>query len=92
MISKFNALEKQTKDDLSRQKSLLSTTASPDMISKFNALEKQTKDDLSRQKSLISNIQDNYSFLSDKIRQLEAGSNKTIPKRISSERFVFDSA
>ena len=65
--------------------------ASPDIISKFNALEKQTKDDLSRQKSLLSSIQSNYSFLYDKIRQLEAGSNNTILWRLSKVRFIFDS-
>ena len=65
---------------------------SPDIISQFHALEKQTKDDLSRQKSLLSSIQSNYSFLNDKIRQLEAGSNNTILWRISSVRFIFDSA
>ena len=65
---------------------------SPDIISQLNALEKQTKDDLSRQKSLLSSIQSNYSFLNDKIRQLEAGSNNTILWRISSVRFIFDSA
>ena len=68
------------------------SAVSPDMISKFNALEKQTKDDLSRQKSLLSSIQSNYSFLYDKIRQLEAGSNKTILWRLPSVRFIFDSA
>ena len=65
---------------------------SPDIISQFNALEKQTKDDLSRHKSLLSSIQSNYSFLYDKIRQLEAGSNITILWRIPSVRFIFDSA
>ena len=68
------------------------STEFPDMISKFDALEKQIKDDLSRQKSLLSSIQSNYSFLYDKIRQLEAGANKTILWRISSVRFIFDSA
>ena len=48
------------------------SAASLDVISNFSALEKQTKDDLSRQKSLLSSIQSNYSFLYDKIRQLEA--------------------
>ena len=66
--------------------------ASSDIISKLNALEKQTKDDLSRQKSLLSSIQSNYSFLYDKIRQLEAGSNDTILWRLPSVRFIFDSA
>ena len=65
---------------------------SPDLLSKLNTLEKQTKDDLSRQKSLISSMQSNYSFLYDKIRQLEAGSNTTILWRISSVRFISDSA
>ena len=65
---------------------------SPDLLSKLNTLEKQTKDDLSRQKSLISSMQSNYSVLYDKIRQLEAGSNNTILWRISSVRFIFDSA
>ena len=65
---------------------------SPDLISQFNDQEKQTKDDLSRQKSLLSSIQGNYSFLYDKIRQLEAGSNNTILWRISSVRLIFDSA
>ena len=64
----------------------------PGIISQFNALEKQTKDDLSRQKSLLSSIQSNYSFLYYKIRQLEAGSNNIILWRISSVRFIFDSA
>ena len=68
------------------------SAASSNIISKLNALEKQTKDDLSRQKSLLSSIQSNYSFLYDKIRQLEAGSNKTILWRIPSVRFIFDSA
>ena len=70
----------------------LQPAVSPDIISHFNALEKQTKDDLSRQKSLLSSIQSNYSFLYDKIRQLEAGSNNTILWRVSSVRFIFDSA
>ena len=68
------------------------STVSPDIISKFNALEKQIKCDLSHQKSLLSSIQSNFSFLYDKIRQLEAGSNNTILWRISSVRFIFDSA
>ena len=68
------------------------SAASPDIISKFTALEKLTKDDLSRQKSLLSTIQSNYSFLYDKIRQLEAGSNNTILWRLPSVRFIFDSA
>ena len=54
------------------------SAVSPDITSKFNTLEKQTKDDLSRQKSLLSSIQSNYSFLYDKIHQLEVGSNNTI--------------
>ena len=70
----------------------LQQAVSPDIISQFNTLEKQTKEDLSRQKSLLSSIQSNYSFLYDKIRQLEAGSNNTILWRISSVRFIFDSA
>ena len=65
---------------------------SPDIISQFNALEKQTKDELSGQKSLLWSIQSNYSFLYDKLRQLEAGSNNAILWRISSVRFIFDSA
>ena len=68
------------------------SAASSDITSKLNALEKQTTDDLSRQKSLLSSIQSNYSFLYDKIRQLEAGSNNTILWRIPSVRFIFDSA
>ena len=68
------------------------SAASSDIISKLDALEKQTKDDLSRQKSMLSSIQSNYSFLYDKIRQLEAGSNNTILWRIPSVRFIFDSA
>ena len=68
------------------------SAVSPEIISKFNALEKQAKDDLSRQKSLLSSIQSNYSFLYNKIRQLEAGSNDTILWRIPSVRFIFDSA
>ena len=68
------------------------SAVSPEIISKINALERQTKDDLSRQKSLLSSIQSNYSFLYDKIRQLEAGSNNTILWRIPSVRFIFDSA
>ena len=68
------------------------SAASPDLLSKFDALEKQTKDDLSRQKSLLSSIRSNYSFLYDKIRQLEPGFNNTILWRISSVRFIFDSA
>ena len=68
------------------------SAASSDIISKLNALEKQTKDDLSRQKSMLSSIQSNYSFLYDKIRQLEAGSNNSILWRIPSVRFIFDSA
>ena len=79
-----------------RQSSLsfqtLQSALSPDIISQFNALEKQTKEDLSRQKSLLSSVQSNYSFLYDKIRQLEAGSNNTILWRISSVSFIFDSA
>ena len=59
------------------------STASPDTISRLNAVEKQTKDDISRQKSLLFSIQSNYRFLYDKIRQLEAGSNKTIVWRMS---------
>ena len=65
---------------------------SPDISSKFNALQKQTKDDLARQKSLLSSIQSIHSFLYDKIRQLEAGSNNKIPWRLPSVRFIFDSA
>ena len=68
------------------------SAVSPDILSKFNALEKQTKDDLSRQRSLLSSIQSKNSFLYDKIRQLEAGSNNTIPWRLPSVRFIFDSA
>ena len=68
------------------------SAVSPDLLSKFNALEEQTKGDLSRQKSLLSSIQSNYSFLYDKIRQREAGSNNTILWRISSVEFIFDSA
>ena len=68
------------------------SAVSPDIISKFNALKNQTKDDLSRQKSLLSSIQSNFSFLYDKIRLLEAGSNNTILWRLSSVRFIFDSA
>ena len=71
----------------------LHSAVSPDIISKFNALEKQTifstPDDLSRQKSLLSSTQSNYSFLYDKLRQLEAGSNDTILCRMPSVRFVF---
>ena len=69
----------------------LHSTAPPDTTSNFNALEKQTKDNISRQKSLLSSIQSNYSFLHDKIRQLEVGSNNTILWRISSVRFDLDS-
>ena len=65
---------------------------SSEINSKFNALEKQTKDDFSRQKSLLSSMQSNYSFLYDKVRQLEAGSNNTILWRLPSVRFTFDSA
>ena len=68
------------------------SAVTPDLLSKFDALEEQTKGDLSRQKSLLSSMQSNYSFLYDKIRQLEAGSNNTILWRISSVRFIFDSA
>ena len=68
------------------------STVSPDIISKFNALKKQTKVDLSRQKSLLSSIQSNYSFLYDKVRQLEAGSNNTILWLLPSVRFIFNSA
>ena len=68
------------------------SAASSDIISKLDALEQQRKDDLSRQKSLLSSIQSNYSFLYDKIRQLEAGSNNTILWRVSSVRFIFHSA
>ena len=71
---------------------MLHPAVSPDIISQFNALEKQTKDDLSRQRSLPSSIHKNYSFLYDKTRQLEAGSNNRILWRISSIRFIFDSA
>ena len=67
------------------------SVAPPDIFSKLNALEKQIKDDLSRQKSLLSSIQSNCSFLYDKIRQLEAGSNNTILWRLPSVRFIFDS-
>ena len=70
----------------------LHPAVSPDITSKFNTQQKQTKDDLSRQKSLLSSIQSNYSFLYDKIRQLEAGSNNTILWRLPSVRFIFDSA
>ena len=70
----------------------LHSAASPDIISNFNALEKQTKDDISRQNSLLSSMQSNYSFLYDKTRQLEAGSNNTVLWRMPSVRFVFDSA
>ena len=71
----------------------ISQSAAPsDILSKLDALEKQTKDDLSRQKSLLSSMQSNYSFLYDKIRQLEPGSNNTILWRISSVQFIFSSA
>ena len=71
----------------------ISQSAAPsDILSKLDALEKQTKDHLSRQKSLFSSIQSNYSFLYDKIRQLEPGSNNTILWRISSVQFIFNSA
>ena len=68
----------------------LPSSLTPCQFSSENSYE--TKDDLSRQKSLLSSIQSNYSFLYDKIRQLEAGSNKTILWRIPSVRFIFDSA
>ena len=71
----------------------ISQSAAPsDILSKLDALEKQTKDHLSRQKSLFSSMQSNYSFLYDKIRQLEPGSNNTILWRISSVQFIFNSA
>ena len=89
---KSSALPSSTPCQSSSNLQTLHSAASPDIISKFNALEKQTKDDLSRQKSLLSSIQSKYSFLYDKIRQLEAGSNNTILWRMPSVRFVFDSA
>ena len=70
----------------------LHSAVSPDIISQFNALEKQTKDDFSRHKSILSRIQSNYSFLYDKIHQLEASSNNTILWRLPSVRFIFNSA
>ena len=71
----------------------ISQSAAPsDILSKLDALEKQTTDHLSRQKSLFSSMQSNYSFLYDKIRQLEPGSNNTILWRISSVQFIFISA
>ena len=71
----------------------ISQSAAPsDIFSKLDALEKQTTDHLSRQKSLFSSMQSNYSFLYDKIRQLEPGSNNTILWRISSVQFIFNSA
>ena len=71
----------------------ISQSAAPsDILSKLDALEKQTTDHLSRQKSLFSSMQSNYSFLYDKIRQLEPGSNNTILWRISSVQFIFNSA
>ena len=77
----------------SPSKPRISRSAAPsDILSKLDALEKQTTDHLSRQKSLFSNMQSHYSFLYDKIRQLEPGSNNTILWRISSVQFIFNSA
>ena len=89
---KSSALASSIPCQFSSSLQTLHPAVSPDIISKLNALETQTKDDLSRQKSLFSSIQSNYFFLYDKIRQLEAGSNNTILWRISSGRFIFDSA
>ena len=77
----------------SPSKPRISQSAAPsDILSKLDALEKQTTDHLSRQKSLFSSMQSNYSFLYDKIRQLEPGPNNTILWRISSVQFIFNSA
>ena len=77
----------------SPSKPRISQSAAPsDILSKLDALEKQTTDHLSRQKSLFSSMQSHYSFLYDKIRQLEPGSNNTILWRISSVQFIFNSA
>ena len=89
---KSSALRSSPPRQSSSDLQALHSTASPDINSQFNAPEKQTKDDLSRQKLPLSSIPSNYSLLYDKIRQLEAGSNNTILWRISSMRFVFDSA
>ena len=77
----------------SPSKPRISQSAAPsDILSKLDALEKQTTDLLSRQKSLFSSMQSHHSFLYDKIRQLEPGSNNTILWRISSVQFIFNSA
>ena len=70
----------------------LSPITPSNMLFRISTLEKTVQDDLSRQKSLLSSIHSNYSFLQDKLRQLEAGSSNTILWRIPSVRFVFDSA
>ena len=55
-------------------------------------LEKLLNEEVSRTKSLLSGLRSNYSFLYDKIRQLEAGNSNTILWRICSVNFVYCSA
>ena len=71
---------------------IFQSPASPNIFSTFNTFEKQIKGDFRRQKSLLASIQCNYSFLYDKIRNLEAVSTNTFLWRTPSVRFVFVSA
>ena len=59
---------------------------------RIDQLEKLLNEEVSRTKSLLSGLRSNYSFLYDKIRQLEAGSSNTIFWRICSVNFVYCSA
>ena len=45
---------------------------------RIDQLEKLLNEEVSRTKSLLSGLQSNYSFLYDKIRQLESGVFNTI--------------
>ena len=56
---------------------------------RIDQLEKHLNKEVSRTKSLLSVLRSNYSFLYDKIRQLEAGNSKTILWRICSVNFVY---
>ena len=59
---------------------------------RIHHLEKLLNEEASRTKSLLSGLRSNYSFLYDKICQLESGNSNTILWRISSVNFVYNSA
>ena len=59
---------------------------------RIDQLEKLLNKEVSRTKSNLSGLRSNYTFLYDKIRQLEAGNSNTILWRICSVSFVYCSA